>query len=460
MAMSYAFTACTTVPIGRSSLFQPLSSCNASAPKRVYPATTTRHSVVAVATTESATESETKAFGAVVMGTYTRYNIVLTHGQGATLYDIEGNSYIDAAAGIATCTLGHGHKALQQAVSEQLGKLTHVSNLYYTSEQRYLANWLVQNSPADKAFFCNSGGEANEAAIKLVRRYWHNNHPGRENDVPVIICARNAFHGRTLATLTATGQAKYQRGFWPLMPGFVHCTYNDTGSLRECVRMAGDRLAGIMLEAMQGEGGVNPGAKQFFAAAREICDENDALLVCDEVQVGVGRTGRLWGFQNVDVEPDVFTLAKGLAGGVPVGAMLCKNKCNVLGPGDHASTFGGNLLACAAGRVVAETLDSGLLEQVRARGEYLGRKLEAMKAELGSHIKDTRGWGLIRGVELNVESGLQAGAVVAECIKRGLLLVPAGTKVVRLVPPLIISEDELDQAVAILQDVVKKQIQK
>ena len=455
--MKLAFATAATVPIGRSGLIH-LSSCTPIVPKPVHARSITRPSIVAVATTESTTDAETKAFDAVVMGTYTRYNIVLTHGEGATLYDIEGKSYIDGAAGIATCTLGHAHKGLQQAVSEQLGKLTHVSNLYYTTEQRYLANWLVENSPGDKAFFCNSGGEANEAAIKLVRRYWHNNHPGRENDVPVIICAKNAFHGRTLATITATGQPKYQRGFWPLMPGFLHCTYNDVESLRECVNMAGDRLAGIMLEAMQGEGGVNPGTKQFFAAAREICNEKDALLVCDEVQVGVGRTGRLWGFQNVDVEPDVFTLAKGLAGGVPVGAMVCKDICNVFGPGDHASTFGGNLLACAAGRVVADSLDSGLLEQVRARGEYLGEKLETMASELGGAVKETRGWGLIRGVELSEQSGLQAGTVVGECIKRGLLLVPAGTKVVRLVPPLIISEDELNRAVDILKQVISEQM--
>lgn len=461
-----AFTSATALSCG--STFTAPSVTSARSPsfhhaKRVAP----RTSIVAVADagqktsakaadslSATATETEAAAFDAVVMRTYTRYNIVLTHGMGAQLFDIEGRKYLDCAAGIATCTLGHANTDIQSAVSAQLGKLTHVSNLYYTTEQGYLARWLVANSPADKAFFCNSGGEANEAAIKLTRRYWHDNHPGRADDVPIIVCAHNAFHGRTLATLTATGQEKYQRGFWPLMPGFVHCDYNDVDSLVAMANTAGDRLAGIMLEALQGEGGVNPGTREFFKAARNICDEKDALLVCDEVQVGVGRTGRLWGFDNVGVEPDVFTLAKGLAGGIPVGAMLCKDRCDVFGPGDHASTFGGNLLAAAAGRVVAEHLDGGLLETVRMRGEFFAGRLEEVKKASGGAVKDTRGWGLIRGIEISEDAGFDAPTVVGECIKRGLLTVPAGKYVVRLVPPLIISEQELDTAADILQSVI------
>lgn len=453
--MTYAFTSGIALQSGST-----FTSTVTPRPRSIAPCAkrSSRVSICAISeaisTQKSATETATASFDAVVMATYSRYNIVLTRGSGVQLWDMEKRCYLDCAAGIATCTLGHSNVALQRAVTEQLGKLQHVSNLYYTREQGFLARWLVDRSPADKAFFCNSGGEANEAAIKLVRRYWHNNHPDRADDVPVIICAHNAFHGRTLATLTATGQAKYQRGFWPMMPGFVHCDYNDPVSLKNAADAAGDRLAGIMLEALQGEGGVNPGSSEFFATARNICDDRGALLVCDEVQVGVGRTGKLWGFENVGVQPDVFTLAKGLAGGIPVGAMLCKSKCDVLGPGDHASTFGGNLLACAAGRVVAETLDDGLLDAVRGRGEHLGKRLNKLMETFPGIVVDARGWGLIRGVQLSEDAGFDAPTVVGECIKRGLLLVPAGKTVVRVVPPLIISEEELDTAVDIIEQTI------
>ncbi len=271
----------------------------------------------------------------------------------------------------------------------------------------------------------------------------------------MIVCAKRAFHGRTLATLTATGQPKYQRGFWPLVLGFAHCEYNDVESLRATVDAAGDRFAGILLEALQGEGGVNPGTKPFFAEARRLCDERDALLVCDEVQVGVGRTGKLWGFQNVDVEPDIFTVAKGLAGGIPIGAMLCKSSCDLFGPGDHASTFGGNLIASAAGRVVAKELDSGLLDNVRQRGAQLGKRLDAIAARYPAVVREARGWGLIRGVEIAPDAGFDAPRLVQECIDRGLLLVPAGASVVRFVPALVITEAEIERATEIFESAVQ-----
>lgn len=409
---------------------------------------------VAEAAPGARTASAAAAFDAVVMRTYGRYPLAMARGSGCVLTDVEGRSYLDFVAGIATCTLGHAHAGLQRAVSDQLGTLAHVSNLYYIPEQGALASWLTDNSPADKAFFCNSGGEANEAAIKLVRRNWHNRHPGRESDVPVVICAEKAFHGRTLATITATGQKKYQRGFWPLVDGFEHVEYNDPKSLKEAVDRVGDRLAAVMLEPLQGEGGVNPGKPEFFAEARNVCDATGALLVIDEVQTGVGRTGKLWGFEHVGVEPDVFTVAKGLAGGIPIGAMLCKDACDVLGPGDHASTFGGNLIASAAGRVVANELDSGLLDNVRERGKQLGESLEKIVGRYPGKLTEVRGWGLIRGVEIADLAGFDAAALVGECCERGLLLVPAGVSVVRFVPPLVVTGGEVEKAVAIFEEAV------
>lgn len=390
--------------------------------------------------------SVTTAFNDVVMNTYTRYPLAFSHGQGALLHTIDNITYLDCVAGIATCTLGHAHPNVTAAITAQLSRLTHVSNLYYIPEQAALATWLVANSPTDKAFFCNSGGEANEAAIKLARKRWHilHNSDPANPPTPVILTARQSFHGRTLATLTATGQPKYHRDYWPLVDGFDYVTYNDVDDLQRAVDAAGDNLAGILLEALQGEGGIHPGTPEFFAAARKACDERDALLMCDEVQVGVGRTGKLWGFEHTGVNPDVFTLAKGLGGGVPIGAMLCTERCDVFRPGDHASTFGGNPLACSAGLAVAKELDGGVLDNARARGEQLGRRLAETAARFPAVVNEVRGLGLIRGVELK---DIAAGDVVRAAMERGLLLVPAGLHVVRFVPPLVISEEQVEQVV-------------
>lgn len=389
-----------------------------------------------------------------VMDTYVRYPLAISHGKGALLYDLDGNGYIDCVAGIATCTLGHADPRVVKAVSDQIARTAHVSNLYYIPEQANLARWLVDRSPADKVFFCNSGGEANEAAIKLTRKRWHLKHGSTAENpgTPVIVTATQSFHGRTLATLTATGQPKYRANWWPLVPGFEYVHYNDVEHLHEICSNLGDNLAGILLEALQGEGGVRPASHEFMKAAREACDAVGALLICDEVQVGMGRTGTLWGFEQSGVTPDVFTLAKGLGGGVPIGAMLAQEHCNVFSPGDHASTFGGNPLATAAGAAVAEALDSGVLDNVRERGDQLHDGLQAVAKRFPNAIKEVRGRGLILGVELD---GIMAGDIVKHAMGNGLLLVVAGPHVVRFVPPLVITKEQVDEVLSKFEEAIE-----
>ncbi|MEO0848780.1 MAG: aminotransferase class III-fold pyridoxal phosphate-dependent enzyme, partial [Cyanobacteria bacterium J06648_1] len=274
-------------------------------------------------------EFDRDRFDQSVMQTYGRFPIAIDRGEGCRLWDTDGKEYLDFVAGIATCTLGHAHPALIEAVTEQIKKLHHVSNLYYIPEQGELAEWLVNNSCMDKVFFCNSGAEANEAAIKLVRKYAHTYLDKVEN--PIILTAKASFHGRTLATITATGQEKYQKGFGPLFPGFAYVPYNDITAVENAITDLDEgtlsRVVGIMVEPLQGEGGVRPGDLDYFLRLRKICDENQILLIFDEVQVGVGRSGKIWGYENLGIEPDILTSAKGLAGGIPIGAMLCKDSC-------------------------------------------------------------------------------------------------------------------------------------
>ncbi len=390
-------------------------------------------------------------FDQYVMHTYGRFPVAIAKGEGCRLWDTEGKSYLDFVAGIATCTLGHAHPALIQAVSAQIQKLHHISNLYYIPEQGALAQWIVEHSCADKVFFCNSGAEANEAAIKLVRKYAHTVSDFLEQ--PVILSAKSSFHGRTLATITATGQPKYQKHFDPLPDGFAYVPYNDIRALEEAITDIDEgnrRVAAIMLEALQGEGGVRPGEVEYFKAVRRICDENGILLVLDEVQVGVGRTGKYWGYENLGIEPDIFTSAKGLAGGIPIGAMMCKDSCAVFNPGEHASTFGGNPFSCAAALAVVETLEQeNLLENVNARGEQLRAGLKTL-AEKYPYFSDVRGWGLISGMEIKADLELTSIEVVKAAMEKGLLLAPAGPKVLRFVPPLIVSAAEIDEAIALL----------
>ncbi|GFE69972.1 aspartate aminotransferase family protein [Chroococcus sp. FPU101] len=402
--------------------------------------------------------SLTDSFDTYVMNTYSRFPIAITKGQGCRLWDTEGKEYLDFVAGIATCTLGHAHPALIDIVSKQIQKLHHVSNLFYIPEQGDLAKWIVEHSCADRVFFCNSGAEANEAAIKLVRKYAHTVLDFLEQ--PVILTAKASFHGRTLATVTATGQPKYQKDFDPLVPGFAYIPYNDIEAVENAIADMDEgnrRVAAIMLEPLQGEGGVRPGDVEYFQRLRQICDQNSILLVFDEVQVGVGRTGKLWGYENLGVEPDIFTSAKGLAGGIPIGAMMCKKFCDVFEPGNHASTFGGNPFVCASGLAVLQTIEKDhLLNNVLARGEQLRTRLRALAQKYPTLFKEVRGWGLINGMEIYEEVSLTSPEIVKAALSEGLLFAPAGPKVLRFVPPLIVSESEIDLAVNLLERAIEK----
>jgi len=386
-------------------------------------------------------------FDESVMTTYGRFPLALERGSGCHVWDTQGQKYLDFVAGIATCCLGHAHPALVETVTRQIQTLHHVSNLFYIPVQGELAKWLIDHSCAERVFFCNSGAEANEGAIKLARKYAHQ---VLKIDEPLILTANDSFHGRTLATITATGQPKYQKDFSPLVPGFHYVPYNDIKAVENAIGEldSGDRaVAAILLEPLQGEGGVRPGDIAYFKRIREICDQTGILLILDEVQVGVGRTGKLWGFENLGIEPDVFTSAKGLGGGIPIGAVMCKKFCDVFKPGDHASTFGGNPFACAASLCVLQTLErDNLLQNAQERGEQLRAGLKAIAAKYPNQIAEVRGWGLIDGMELKADIELTSADVVKAAITQGLLLVPAGPKVVRFVPPLIVTAEEVDTA--------------
>jgi acetylornithine/N-succinyldiaminopimelate aminotransferase len=383
-------------------------------------------------------------FDRQVMTTYGRYDLALVKGSGCQVWDAQDKEYLDFVAGIATCTLGHAHPAMVMAATQQMQQLTHVSNLYYIPVQGELAKWLVEHSCADRVFFCNSGAEANEGAIKLARKYGHTKLGISD---PVIITAEASFHGRTMATITATGQPKYQKNFTPLVPGFHYVPYNDLEAMKSALTELSGRVAAIMLEPLQGEGGVNPGQKEYFQQVRQLCDQHQILLILDEVQTGMGRTGKYWGYENLGIEPDAFTSAKGLGGGVPIGALLCKESCNVFQPGDHASTFGGNPFACAVALSVCQTVEAeNLLANAAAQGDRLRAGLQALVAKYPEHLLEVRGWGLIDGLELQATSPIAAGDVVKAAMAQGLLLVPAGPKVLRFVPPLIVTGEEIDRA--------------
>lgn len=394
-------------------------------------------------------------FDSAVMATYGRFPIALTRGRGTQVWDDQGRRYLDFVAGIATCTLGHAHPAMVAAVTQQIQTLHHVSNLYYIPEQGQLAQWLVAHSCADRAFFCNSGAEANEGAIKLARKYAHTQR-GIKN--PLILTAKASFHGRTLATITATGQPKYQQNFDPLMPGFAYVPYNDIAALEAAIASLDaetPQVAAIMLEALQGEGGVCPGDRAYFQRVRQLCDEKGILLILDEVQVGMGRTGTLWGYENLGIEPDIFTSAKGLGGGIPIGALLCKAFCDVFQPGDHASTFGGNPFVCKVALTVCETLETeNLLDNVKLRGEQLRFGLQKLVQQYPTLLEQVRGWGLINGLVLQTEAPLKSIDMVKAAMAEGLLLVPAGPQVVRFVPPLIVTADEVQQALMAIEKVL------
>ena len=381
---------------------------------------------------------------------FNRYKIVLERGEGAYLYDLNGKKYIDFLAGIAVNVLGHNYPPLVKAISEQAAKVIHVSNLYYTQAQADAAAKLVKLSGLDRAFFANSGAEANEGAIKIARKFAKKTSP----DKTQIITAWDSFHGRTLATLTATGQPKYHKGFEPLPAGFDYVHYNDIEELAEKIS---DKTCAVMLETIQGEGGVYPPKDGYLKKVRELCDKHGALLILDEIQAGIGRSGKFFAYDKYGIKPDIVTLAKGLAGGVPIGAFICTEAvAQAFKPGDHGTTFGGNPLACAAANVVLDTVpDEKFLAHVEEVGAYFKSKLIGLKKKYPAQIKEIRGEGLILGAQLDKpkRSGVE---IVNECMKRGAIINCTVGTVLRFIPPLIITREQVDEVISILDGVLKE----
>jgi acetylornithine/N-succinyldiaminopimelate aminotransferase len=377
-----------------------------------------------------------------IINTYGERPISIVRGEGAYVWDAEGKRYLDFVAGIATLNVGHCHPKVVEAIADQTRKLIHVSNLYYIEPQAKLAKRLVELSFADKCFFCNSGAEANEAAIKLARKY------SKENlgkDKFEIITMRQSFHGRTMTTITATGQEKYHKGFEPLSPGFKYVPFNDLKAVEDAIT---DNTCAIMVEPIQVEGGINMPSDGYLPGLRSLCDKKNLLLIFDEVQTAMGRLGKLFGYEIYNAEPDIITMAKALGGGAPIGCMATKaDIAESLTPGSHASTFGGNPLVCSAALASLNTIiDEKLPENAQRMGAYLMEKLRPLKDRF-SVIKEIRGRGLIIGVELSVEGK----DLVNECMKAGLILNCIGASVIRFVPPLIINEEHVDEAVPIFE---------
>ncbi len=377
----------------------------------------------------------------VMAATYQRFPVVFEKGRGCKLWDTEGRSYTDFVAGIAVCNLGHAHPLIGKAVARQAETLLHVSNLYYTLPQVDLAAWLVENSFADRVFFGNSGAEANEAAIKLARKYF--NDRGEKERFHIITMERS-FHGRTLATLSATGQEKIRKGFDPVLAGFDFVPFNDVQALRARINPS---TCAVMLEPIQGEGGVRCPHENYLKTVRQICDETGTLLIFDEIQTGMGRTGQLFAYQYFGIEPDIMTLAKALANGMPIGAMLAREKiAAAFGPGAHASTFGGTPIITAAALKVCKTLiEDGVIEHGKTAGAYFKEKLLELK---GRHaiIEDVRGLGLLLGMKIKIDGA----PVVNQCLQAGFLINCIQDRILRFIPPLIISEAEINQLVECL----------
>ena len=364
---------------------------------------------------------------------------LFVRGEGVYLYDADGRRFLDFGSGISVCNLGHCHPKVTAAIQEQAAKLVHISNLYYNPVTSVLAQKLISKCFDGAVFFANSGAEANEGLIKLARKY--GNRTGRNE----IIAMENSFHGRTLATLAATGRAKYRQGFEPDMPGFKHVPFNDFEALKAAVT---DKTCAVMLEIVQGEGGVLPAETEYMKKVRALCDEKDILLLCDEVQCGMGRTGTLFGWQGIGVEPDAFSMAKALANGVPMGGFIVKRKfADVLTPGTHGSTFGGTPLASAAALAVQQVIEEeNILENCRTQGEYMMARLREIIAPY-SFVKEVRGRGLMIGVVLDHA----AGALSAKMLEKGLVTLTAGETVLRLLPPLVITREEADAGLAVFE---------
>jgi len=382
-----------------------------------------------------------------IMNTYARFPITLVRGDGARVWDDAGNAYLDFISGIAVNTLGHAHPQLTAALSRQAGTMLHCSNLFHIPAQQQLAARLTALSGLDRAFFCNSGAEANEAAIKLARKYFYDQGSSRRT----IITAHQSFHGRTMLTLTATGQEKVKTGFDPLPPGFRHVALNDIEALRQAVDGS---TAAILLEPLQGEGGVNQANSAYLQAVRALCDEHGLLLLLDEVQTGIGRCGTMFAFEQAGIVPDILTLAKGLGGGVPIGAMLAGEEvATAFGPGTHGSTFGGNPLSCTAALTVLDVIDAeSLLDNVIQRGRQLQQGLAALQQRFPI-MRAIRGQGLLVGAELSIE----AAPIVAAARSEGLMILLAGPNVLRFLPPLNIRKEEVNEALALLASAMETQ---
>jgi predicted acetylornithine/succinylornithine family transaminase len=383
-----------------------------------------------------------RAAEAVLVGNYKPQPIALVRGEGCILIDAEGRRYLDLMGGIATAVLGHCHPRVVAALEEQARRLWHVSNLYTTQPQVRLAEKLVEHSFAERVFFCNSGAEANEAALKLARRFQRE----RGEDRFEIIAFDGSFHGRTLFTVSATGQPAYWKGFEPIVPGIHFAPFGDLDAVKA---LMGPRTAAILVEPVQGEGGVRPAPAGFLAGLRELADESGAVLIFDEVQSGMGRTGPLFAHQHDGVTPDVMTLAKALGNGIPIGAMCTTERhATALVPGTHASTFGGNPLATACGAAVMdELLEGGVLDRARPVGDHLGAKLAAMAKKYPDRIVEARGRGLLQALELNEP----VGPLIDACREEGVLVIQAGANVLRFAPPLVVTREQIDEGLAVVE---------
>ena len=381
------------------------------------------------------------------MNTYARLPVKFERGEGVWLWDTEGNRYLDALAGVAVCNLGHAHPAIHKALCDQAETLVHTSNIYQIETQERLGEGLCRESGMDKVFFSNSGAEANEAAIKIARLYGHN----KKINNPQIIVMENSFHGRTMATLSATGNRKVQAGFEPLVSGFIRAPYNDLEAIRQ-IAENNQEIVAILVEPVQGEGGVRTAHEGYLAGLRELCDQHGWLLMLDEIQTGMGRTGKLFAHQHDGITPDVMTLAKGLGNGFPVGACLAHGAAaDVLAPGTHGSTFGGNPLACRVGLTVLETmLETGISDKAAQMGQYLLDRFAA-KLEGIEGVKDIRGKGLMIGIELDRD----CPELVAQALEQKLLINVTAGNTIRLLPPLTLEPTEADQIVTIVSDLVR-----
>ncbi len=383
-----------------------------------------------------------------MMNTYMRLPLTVERGQGCFVYDAEGREYLDCIAGIAVNILGHAHPDIVEAISRQARQLIHTSNLFFTEPQTSLAKSLVAHSFADKVFFCNSGTEANEAAIKLARRHAIKTYGPQRTEILTML---KSFHGRTLGSLSATGQPTLHEGFGPLVPGFRYIPFNDLEAIQSNIT---PQTAAIMLEPIQAEGGVVMPDPGYLKAVRDLCTERNLLLIFDEVQTGMGRTGTLFAYEHFNMQPDIMTLAKGLGGGIPIGACLATNTvAEAFEPGTHASTFGGNPLACAAGlKVLDVLLDGKKLEQGRLAGEYLSKSLTTLSNKF-SCIQEVRGMGLLQGIELSIDGK----PLVMECLAHRVLINCTMGNILRFIPPLIVSNPQIDRLVNVLSDVLSKQ---